>query len=173
MTLGDYLAQYIYIIAFGGNQGEREVFARGALERLSRIGNVGRQSRWHLTTPMSSELYDTSEHGEYLNFVFEFYTDLLPAELYREISLIEDFFGHDRTRRWLPRAVDLDLLFWVDANSSKLISDASCFLTFCDQKSGLIIPHSEIWKREFLLKMIESGLGIDIKSLKLKFKAKS
>ncbi len=153
---------YVYLIAFGGNMGDREQFARGALDRLSLYGRVGRQSRWQRTAPLKSERYDTLEHEEYLNFVFEFATDLRPDELYRKICVIEDYFGHERTRRWLPRAVDLDLLFWSEVTGDDSEFQKKHTLTFSDPNGNLRIPHPEVWKRIFLLEMIENELKIEL-----------
>jgi len=154
--------KYVYLIAFGGNLGDRELFARGALERLSVLGRVGRQSRWQRTVPLKSEQYDTLDHEDYLNFVFEFATQLEPEELYREICTIEDFFGHERTRRWLPRAVDLDLLFCSEAQGSETVFQEKHTLTFSSASGNLRIPHPEVWKRIFLLEMIKNELKIDL-----------
>ena len=121
-----------------------------------------------MTPPLVSELYETCNHGDYLNFVFEFQTDLNPVGLYKEISKIEDYFGHDRSRRWLPRAVDLDLLFWANNSNPNGTFEPESAMIFFEHKGGVEIPHCEIWNRDFLLKMIRIDLGIDVDLIKLR-----
>lgn len=158
--------KYVYLIAFGGNLGDREFYARGALEKLGLCGYVGRQSLWHRTAPLKSASYDTNDHEEYLNFVFEFASNLLPEALYREICFVEDFFGHERTRRWLPRAVDLDLLFWSESGKNECEFEKENTLSFTSADCSLRIPHPEVWNRYFLLNMIENELKIELNWLK-------
>jgi 2-amino-4-hydroxy-6-hydroxymethyldihydropteridine diphosphokinase len=162
------LEKFVFLVAFGGNVENREQFARDSLSCLEKFGSIGRQSLWHLTAPMRSELYNTSEHQDYLNFVFEFYTDLPPEEVYREICVIEDFFGHNRQERWLPRAVDLDLLFWASCAQGQKQFEIARAMMFGSDCSSLRIPHPEIWNRDFLLKMINDELNIEISQLKAK-----
>lgn len=160
--VGTDLANSVYIIAFGGNTGDREACARGALDSLNAFGRIGRQSNWYHTPPLQSEIYDTTGHAEYLNFVFEFFTTLPPQELYAEICKIEDCFGHDRQERWRPRAVDLDLLFWAQCPEGCSRFNSDFVSEFIGMNSTLQIPHPEIWKRDFLLKMIKDDLNIDL-----------
>jgi len=143
------LNSYIYIISFGGNLGEREKTARETLQILSGFGSVGRQSRWQYTQPLPSQQFDISEHGEYLNFVIEFSTPLAPNELYAKVRAIEDHFGRDRSRRWLPRAADLDLLLCARANKGTDVFEPKSAFAYRDPCSDLHIPHAELGKRAF------------------------
>lgn len=156
---------FVYLIAFGGNTGDRVQNARGALLRLGQFGRTGRQSQWKITEPLRSEQYDTSDHEVYLNFVFEFITDLAPDELYSRICAIEDDFGHDRVHRWRPRAVDFDLLFCARQGTSDVCFEPSCAFEYRSAGGFLQLPHPQIWQRNFLLEMIETDLQIDLKIL--------
>jgi 2-amino-4-hydroxy-6-hydroxymethyldihydropteridine diphosphokinase len=152
-------------MSFGGNLGEREKTADEALALLSSFGNVGRQSRWHYTHPLVSTDYDVSDHGEYLNFVFEFSTSLAPSELYLRVRVIEDHFGRDRSRRWLPRAADIDLLLCSHAatGSDKFVPEG--YFSYREAGGDLQIPHAELGKRLFLLDMIKTDLKLELATL--------
>ena len=158
---------YTYIISFGGNLGERERVACEVLQLLNTFGSVGRQSQWHYTQPLSSETYDVSDHVEYLNFVFEFATSLSPSELYKKIRSIEDQFGRDRSRRWLPRAVDLDLLLCAHSHAGMDTFQLENAFPYEEPDGDLQIPHAELRKRQFLLNMIKTDLELDLAGLLL------
>ncbi|MEY3901559.1 MAG: hypothetical protein RL189_865 [Pseudomonadota bacterium] len=155
----------MYLIAFGGNTGDRVQNAHGSLLQLQKFGRILRQTGWHLTEPLQSEKYQTASQEEYLNFVFEFETGLSPQELYTEIVAIEDHFGHNRIQRWQPRAVDLDLLFLCRSNRSGAHFDADRTVQFISPDGNLRVPHPEIFNRAFLLKMIECDLQISQEKL--------
>jgi 2-amino-4-hydroxy-6-hydroxymethyldihydropteridine diphosphokinase len=157
---------FVYLIAFGGNTGDRVQNARGSLSQLEKFGRIGRQSRWSLTEPLRSDEHDTSDHDVYLNFIFEFETQLEPDALYAEICRIEDTFGHDRVQRWRPRAVDFDLLFFCRITQVGQSFEPSLALQHGTHSSGLRIPHPQVWERNFLLEMIESDLKIPLFLLK-------
>lgn len=163
------MKEFVYLIAFGGNTGDRVQFARGSLLQLQAHGSVGRQSEWITTEPLRSEVYETHDHGSYLNFVFEFISSLNPSQLYSKICEIEDYFGHDREQRWRPRAVDLDLLFYCEkvGVQNHFVADSS--IRFTSREGTLEIPHPEIWKRDFLLHLIELDLLIPIANLRNNF----
>jgi 2-amino-4-hydroxy-6-hydroxymethyldihydropteridine diphosphokinase len=152
------------LIAFGGNLGDREEFARKSLQHLMSSGRVGRQSKWHLTPPLPSSVYRVDDHQDYLNFVFEYYTEHPPARVYQIVRSIEDLYGHDRTQRWRPRAVDLDLLFCAECEGDTPCFDLSRQVAYQHAAEDLVIPHADIWNRRFLLDMIENELGLAVSS---------
>jgi 2-amino-4-hydroxy-6-hydroxymethyldihydropteridine diphosphokinase len=156
---------FVYLIAFGGNTGDRVLNARGALSYLEQHGRIGRQSQWKMTEPLRSEEHDTTDHDVYLNFVFEFESALAPDELYARICRIEDHFGHDREQRWRPRAVDLDLLFCSMPEKTGLRFEPRLAFKYSSPDGRLSLPHPQIWRRHFLLEMMESDLGINLNSL--------
>lgn len=165
MNGAESLSDLCYIIAFGGNLGEKERIAQDVLVMMNVFGRVGRQSRQELTRPLLSDYYDTSDHGEYLNFVFEFRTELKPRALYQKVKAIEDHFGRDRSRRWLPRAVDLDLLLYARADANAVHFDPDATLFYSESDGDLRIPHPALSERAFLMTMIETDLGLSVAQL--------
>jgi 2-amino-4-hydroxy-6-hydroxymethyldihydropteridine diphosphokinase len=160
------LLQFAYLIAFGGNLGDREEFARKALKHLKGWGQLGRQSGWHLTPPLPSTQYRVDDHAFYLNFVFEYFTPHAPKQLYEIVRTIEDKYGHDRTQRWRPRAIDLDLLFCAQCDSQAPCFDVSRLVAYQQATEELVIPHQDVWNRRFLLDMIENELGFAVSALR-------
>jgi len=120
-------------IGLGSNLGEREHLIRSAAEGLDLLPDT--------KLVRISSLYDTKPVGDleqpiYLNAVALVLTDLDPSRLLWNLHLIESKLGRKRLRRWEPRPIDLDLLFYGDA-----VID----------EPGLTVPHPEAHKRAFVL----------------------
>ena len=111
-----------------GNKGENIRQARALLEKKCKVLSV---SSLRETEPM----YYT-EQPRFLNGVAKIETNLTPEELLAFILSIEKKLGRIRKKRYGPRTIDLDILFYGD----KII----------DQKN-LTIPHPKIQERAFVL----------------------
>ncbi|HVW03033.1 MAG TPA: 2-amino-4-hydroxy-6-hydroxymethyldihydropteridine diphosphokinase, partial [Planctomycetaceae bacterium] len=72
----------------------------------------------------------------YLNAAAGLQTDLEPLLLLDQLQTIEHQLGRVRDRRWGPRTLDLDLLFY----GSEVIN-----------LPRLIVPHPHLWYRRFVL----------------------
>lgn len=88
-----------------------------------------------------SSLYGTSPVGvedqpDFLNAVIEVETALSPDELLDLCASIEREMGRERTIRWGPRVIDMDILLYDD-----LALDSE----------GLTIPHPRMMERAFVL----------------------
>lgn len=91
-----------------------------------------------------SELFDTEPYGfkdqdNFLNGVICFDTLYSPEELLKFLQGLENKGQRNREteKRWGPRTIDLDILFYGDD---------------VIQKRDLVIPHREIHLRQFVLK---------------------
>ena len=120
-------------IGLGSNLGERESMIRQALEALSILPDTD--------LVRASSLYDTEPVGDveqpnFLNAVAQVETDLPARQLLWNLQLIEKRLGRERTRRWGPRVIDLDLLLYGD----EII-----------EEDGLRVPHPELTRRAFVL----------------------
>jgi len=143
---------YRYILAFGSNLGNREFNCQRGEEHLLNFGRILSVSRKLYTEPLKSDIFVVEENQEaYLNYIIEFHCSLSPQDLYKEIAYIEDQVGHDRTRKWAPRHLDIDILFVSVQSSESQWSPLSL-----NEREGLIIPHSEILKRPFLVELLQS-----------------
>jgi len=120
-------------IGLGSNLGERESMIRQALEAMSTLPDT--------ELVRASSLYDTEPVGDaeqpnFLNAVAEIETDLPARQLLWNLLLIEKRLGRERTRRWGPRTIDLDLLLY----GAETI-----------EEDDLRVPHPELTRRAFVL----------------------
>ncbi len=121
-------------LSFGSNLGGREAYIKGALEELKANPDIrlGKVSDLIETKP-----YGGVEQSDFLNGALELDTLLSPRELLEELHRIEGLAGRERTLRWGPRTLDLDILFY-----DKLVYE----------DEALILPHVDLQNRYFVLK---------------------
>lgn len=124
---------HLAYIGFGSNIGDRQAYIHNALHRLAAEEGVTLQksSSFYETAPVGYE-----EQGEFLNGVAEIQTCLSPHRLLHTLKKIETAVGRQHRIRWGPREIDLDLLIYGDV---------------CLREEGLIVPHSEMHRRRFVL----------------------
>src|SRR5262245_52243428 len=97
------------LLALGSNQGDRAQNLMAALDAL-RAGPatcVKRVSSFLETVPVGGP----PGQGPYFNAAAVIETELTPAELIALLLDIEKKLGRERSNRWGPRTIDLDLLF--------------------------------------------------------------
>lgn len=122
-------------ISLGSNLGDKAATIEQALRKLEQAPDIRvvRRSNLYRTEPWGDENQDW-----FLNACVLVDTILPPQTLLRRCLDIESALGRDRTsgRRWGPRAIDLDLLFYDDLT----LSEAS-----------LTLPHPRLFERAFVL----------------------
>ncbi|MBU5299319.1 2-amino-4-hydroxy-6-hydroxymethyldihydropteridine diphosphokinase [Clostridium sporogenes] len=120
-------------VAFGSNIGEKENYIKRALEKMEE-----REIKIIKVSPIyETEPYGVLDQDSFLNGVVKIETNLTPENLIKELLLIEKQLDRVRERRWGPRTIDLDIIFYDD-----LIIN----------RNNLIIPHKDMENREFVLK---------------------
>jgi 2-amino-4-hydroxy-6-hydroxymethyldihydropteridine diphosphokinase len=118
-------------IALGSNLGDRAAYlarARAAIAALPDTRLIG-ESDVEETSPIGP-----AGQGPYLNQMVAIETTLAPAELLARLLEIERANGRQRTERWGPRTLDLDIVRY----GNQAIAEP-----------GLTIPHPELPNREF------------------------
>ena len=128
-----------FYIACGANLGDREAtFRRVVAEVESRLGAVEAVSRLYRTDPLNPPELTVDSQPEFLNAAFMFRSVRAPLEVLDELLSIERLLGRERERtvRWGPRTVDLDIL---------LVDD----LVVAEPR--LRVPHPEMLNRDFVL----------------------
>jgi 2-amino-4-hydroxy-6-hydroxymethyldihydropteridine diphosphokinase len=120
-------------VGLGSNLGDREFLIRKAVAALRDLP--------HTNVIQVSSLYDTEPVGEteqppFLNAVAWIETELPPRELLWRMLLIERQMGRVRAKRWGPRPIDLDLLFYDEEEI---------------EEPDLVVPHPEAAHRAFVL----------------------
>ncbi len=132
----------IVYIGIGSNLGEREESCLRAIELLEKKG---------ITVVKRSSLYETEPWGMkdqplFLNMAIEIETDLNPVQLLKALKDIEKAAGREKSCKWGPRILDLDILLFDD---------------IVVHQENLEIPHPLMHERAFVLEPlceIASGL---------------
>jgi len=121
-------------ISLGSNVGEKALYLKKAIEKISSIDGV--------KIVKSSSLMETSPVGitdqpRYINQVTLLYTDILPDELLAKFKEIEKTLGRKPRARWAEREIDIDV---VEYEGIQMDSEKLC------------LPHKEMLNRLFILK---------------------
>ncbi|MCB0192739.1 MAG: 2-amino-4-hydroxy-6-hydroxymethyldihydropteridine diphosphokinase [Anaerolineae bacterium] len=124
--------QHRVYLALGTNLGEREANLRTALEQLPPEVAVVAVSRLYETAPAY-----VLDQPNFLNIALEGQTDLSPETLLDYVKELEEQLGREKSRRYGPRLIDLDILFF----------DAIAMDT-----PRLTIPHPRLAERAFVLR---------------------
>ncbi len=123
----------VVYIGIGSNLGNRESNFNTALERFRQLGmTIRKESSRYETEP-----WGVKDQPRFLNMVVEIETGLGPEELLQTLKGIETDMGRNKTYRWGPRVIDLDILLFGD-----LVLDGE----------DLKIPHPFMHERDFVLK---------------------
>ncbi len=121
-------------IALGANLGDPVAQLREAARRLADHPEVSdpRLSPLYLSDPVG-----VTDQPRFANAVMELQTHQPPLALLEACQAIEQAMGRVRTRRWGPRTIDLDILFYGE-------------LTL--QDSRLELPHPRWRERAFVVR---------------------
>jgi len=118
-------------IALGTNLGERLTNLHAAIAALAPEITVLTESHVYETPPWGYE-----DQPAFLNMAVKAETDLEPEALLKYMKQIEAELGREKSVRWGPRLIDLDILFYDD-----LVIDTP----------PLVIPHPRLHERAFVL----------------------
>lgn len=119
-------------LSLGSNEGDREQMLRRALSLLEeRCGKVHQVSSYYETAAWGLE-----DQPDFLNIAACLYTQLTAEGVLKEIERTEKELGRQRTIKWGPRTIDIDILFF---NSETY------------DTADLEIPHPRLQDRRFVL----------------------
>jgi 2-amino-4-hydroxy-6-hydroxymethyldihydropteridine diphosphokinase len=124
---------YIAYIGIGSNIGDKVNQCERAISKILKVD--------HHKLLAKSSLFKTQPIGYtsqdwFVNGVIKIETDLGASELLRTLKTIESQLGRMETFRWGPRTIDLDILFFDDAEI---------------HTEELQVPHPFIQERQFVL----------------------
>lgn len=121
-------------IGIGSNLGDKSKNIEDAIRLVSELDStkVVKISSFYKTEPVGYVDQDW-----YVNAVIKIVTNLPPKELLSSLLKIEKDLGREREKKWGPRIIDLDILFYED-----LIVN----------EKGVMIPHPHLHERNFVLK---------------------
>jgi 2-amino-4-hydroxy-6-hydroxymethyldihydropteridine diphosphokinase len=123
----------VAVLGLGGNIGDSRKVLAGALNRLARHPGIA--------VAAVSALYQTPPWGKtdqppFLNAAARIETSLTPRGLLDAVLSVERQLGRERSERWGPRTVDIDILIFGDE---------------AIDEPGLHVPHPHLTERAFAL----------------------
>lgn len=123
--------QDIFLL-LGSNLGDREKYLSEAVRSISElIGRVHRQSSHY-----ESRAWGNTEQPDFINQAVCIDSNMSPMKLLEAIWSIENKLGRERSTKWGPRTIDIDILFY----GSDVINTPE-----------LTIPHKLLHERRFVL----------------------
>ncbi|MDR0964395.1 MAG: 2-amino-4-hydroxy-6-hydroxymethyldihydropteridine diphosphokinase, partial [Clostridium sp.] len=119
-------------IGIGSNLGDRKRFITDAIDALVTHPKIRvvTTSTLRITQP-----FGVTDQDDFLNGVIQIETLYTPQELLEVLLHIEKQGKRERTRRWGPRTIDLDILFYDD---------------WVIHTPSLTIPHPGVTERAFV-----------------------
>jgi 2-amino-4-hydroxy-6-hydroxymethyldihydropteridine diphosphokinase len=120
-------------IGIGSNLGDRVRTCRQAIERLSRHPQINLEK---VSAFYRSEPVGFTDQDWFINGVVLCQVDVTPKALLGITLEIEQSLGRIREKRWGPRTLDLDILFFGKQHLAR---------------PGLTIPHPGVPERRFVL----------------------
>lgn len=119
------------IIALGSNIGEPKENLDLAIALLREATEVLKVSSYYVTKPVGYE-----DQPDFVNAVCIIESELPAIELLKMLNGIEKAMGRERTIKWGPRIIDLDIIQY-----GSLLSNAA----------ELTLPHPRAHERKFVL----------------------
>ena len=125
-------------LSVGSNIGDKVQYITGAIRALAAHPQIKVNK---VSDLIQSKPYGVVDQEEFLNGAVEVETLLAPEELLDAVHDIEDAAGRVRVRRWGPRTLDIDILFY-----DKLVYDSD----------NVVIPHADLQNRDFVLEPLST-----------------
>ncbi len=121
-------------IALGGNIGNTQSYFKEAINLISDMQGVYdlRQSKIYKSSP-----FGDVKQADFYNMAIAIETNIHPNRLLKKLKQIEQTLDRQKTLRWGPRTIDLDIILYGN--------DIVC-------TPELAIPHKMMAKRDFVLK---------------------
>jgi len=121
-------------IGLGSNLGKRLDYIKTAIKLIRKLNSTSIDA---ISSIYESEPYGNVDQPKFLNCVLKLNTTIEPLDLLTKLKNIEKNMGREKTKRWDPRVIDIDILLYND-----LIMDSP----------ELKIPHPDLLNRDFVIK---------------------
>jgi len=119
-------------LLLGSNVGNRFAHLETALQMIkNEIGKIALQSSVYETEP-----WGNTKQGFFLNQVVVVESQLEAEKIMKHLISMEKKMGRERTEKWGPRIIDIDILFF----NEEIIST-----------NQLTVPHPSLHERKFTL----------------------
>lgn len=126
-------SRMIVQLSLGSNLGDRAASLQAALRAIAAVAGVELRAWSHC---YETEPIGFTEQPAFLNMAVEIETALAPLELLNAVKTIEATIGRQKTARWGPREIDIDIILWGDTQYAS---------------ERLTLPHREFRQRAFVL----------------------
>ncbi len=121
------------LLGLGSNLGDPYLQLETAVDLLAtRVGQLHARSHWHRYSAVGGP----RGQPDYVNGVVYLHTDLPLHETWQECQQIEKQMGRQRTVRWGPRTLDIDILLYDQKT---------------EERPELVVPHPRLAFRRFVL----------------------
>ncbi len=125
-------------LSLGSNIGQREQHLAKAINALEEKTKVTNKSQIY-----ESEPWGETDQQWFLNLCLEIETDLPPEKLYELIEEIETTLKKEKTTKYGPRTIDIDILFYDEL----ILNNEPLSINHYP----LTIPHPRLTERQFVL----------------------
>ncbi len=122
------------VLGLGSNIGSRLNYLRKAVKGICLLPGFDFLA---LSGIYETEPWGFKEQNKFLNCILVCSCRLEPEEAIRALRKVEKETGRKMRGKWRKREIDIDILFY----GNRIVN-----------KSGLVIPHPELAKRNFVLK---------------------
>jgi 2-amino-4-hydroxy-6-hydroxymethyldihydropteridine diphosphokinase len=124
---------HIAYIGIGSNIGNK---VRHCEKAIAEILKANRHKLLAQSSLFKTQPIGYTSQDWFVNGVIKIETELEPLDLLRTLKAIESRMGRDRTVRWGPRVIDLDILFFDEEEITT---------------EEVQIPHPSLHERQFVL----------------------
>lgn len=122
----------IVYLLLGSNLGNsRKIIDEAIVMIDKRAGKLSAQSSYYRTAA-----WGKTDQPDFLNVAIAINTQLMPAELLKELLAIERELGRTRDEKWSARLIDIDIIFYDNQTIDTPV---------------LKIPHPQMQHRKFVL----------------------
>lgn len=125
-------------LTMGSNMGDKVQYISGAIRALTAHPQIKVKK---VSDLIMSKPYGVTDQDNFLNGALEIETLLEPEELLDALHDMEDAAGRTRVRRWGPRTLDIDIIFY-----DKLVYESD----------NVVIPHPDMQNRDFVLEPLST-----------------
>lgn len=125
-------------LTMGSNMGDKVQYISGAIRALTAHPQIKVKK---VSDLILSKPYGVTDQENFLNGALEIETLLEPEELLDALHDMEDAAGRTRVRRWGPRTLDIDIIFY-----DKLVYESD----------NVVIPHPDMQNRDFVLEPLST-----------------
>lgn len=120
------------VLSLGSNLGNRYAYLQQAITAIGDLFQTQMDvSKFYVTPP-----WGDIQQSQFINIVVLLATDIDPIQCLAQLQLVEKQLGRTKTRKWGPRRIDIDILFY--GNDVVEVAELS-------------LPHPRAHERAFVL----------------------